>query len=342
MEMKQYGILELFPKEDRRLWGQVAERASELQEIRLRAGKPVLVTVGGREYYMTQTGNLSHLPDEAHRISQQEIQRMVLHNCEASLYAYEAEVRQGFLPVKGGHRIGLVGQAVLGDRDEVKTLKNISGVNIRIAHQIFGVADAVLPYIYIKGRPESTLLIAPPGCGKTTLLRDMVRMISDGNSYGAGMNVGVVDERGEIAACHMGIPQNDVGCRTDILDACPKREGLLQLIRSMAPGVIAVDEIGKEEDMQAIMYAVTCGVQVFATIHGSNMADVLRKEASYKNCGRNPFLETFEHFIILQKRNGICEVALHLSREEAYAQISGGNIGFAGMCGDRALLQGAV
>lgn len=340
--MKQNGILELFPKEDRPLWRQVAACASELQEIRLRTGQPVLVTIGGREYYMTQTGDLSHLPDRPYRISQQEIQRMVLHNCEASLYAYEAEVRQGFLPVKGGHRIGLVGQAVLGDKDEVKTLKNISGVNIRIAHQIFGAADIVLPFLYKDGRPKSTLLIAPPGCGKTTLLRDMIRLISDGNSYGNGINVGVVDERGEIAACYMGIPQNDVGCRTDILDACPKREGLLQLIRSMAPGVIAVDEIGKEEDMQAIMYAVTCGVQVMATIHGSGITDVLRKEASYRNCGRNPFFETFEHFIVLQKKNGICQVALHLSREEAYAQIRGGNIGFAGMCWDRTLLQGAV
>ncbi|MBR6627310.1 MAG: stage III sporulation protein AA [Lachnospiraceae bacterium] len=326
-------ILELFPAEDRPLWQKVAEKAGKLQEIRLRVGQPVMVYMNGREYFLTKDGRLSLVLQDAYRAGRAEIQRLLVHNCEASPYAFEAEIKQGFLPVKGGHRIGITGQAVLDDRGHVKILKNISGINLRISHEIFGAGRELLPLLFEEGNFKSTLLIGPPGSGKTTLLRDLIRYISDGNPYCPGMNVGVVDERGEIGGCYMGVPRNDLGIRTDILDACPKTEGLLQLIRGMAPAVIAVDEIGKEEDMQALRYAVTCGVKILATVHGNGSEDLLQKEKNYLKCGKHPFAETFEYFVILEKKNGNCVVAAHYGREEFYAQTDRDFAGNTGMFG---------
>ena len=135
------------------------------------------------------------------------------------------------MTVCGGHRVGVAGQVVL-EHGRVRNVKHISFINIRVSHQIKGCATCLLPYVIKDGRLLHTLIISPPGCGKTTILRDLVRLISDGNSYCRGMNVGVVDERSELAACYMGIPQNDVGLRTDILDGCPKAEGMLMLLRT--------------------------------------------------------------------------------------------------------------
>lgn len=128
-----------------------------------------------------------------------------------------------------------------------------------------------------KGNVCHTLIISPPMCGKTTLLRDLIRQVSDGNTYLPGMSVGVVDERSEIAGSYQGIPQNDLGIRTDILDCCPKAEGMMMLIRSMSPEVVAVDELGDYEDIHAIESVIHCGCKLFATVHGSSIEDIKRK-----------------------------------------------------------------
>ena len=149
--------------------------------------------------------------------------------------------------------IGLVsrGKVVL-DKGEIKTMRDISGFNIRIAREKKGVALPVLPYLLDKGRYLNTLIISPPQCGKTTLLRDLARVISYGNVHLSGKKVSIVDERSEIAACVSGVPQRDVGPRTDVLDTCPKAEGIMMLIRSMSPDVIIADEIGRPEDVAAV------------------------------------------------------------------------------------------
>ena len=155
-----------------------------------------------------------------------------------SMYAYIEQLKQGFLTIRGGHRVGICGTVVM-DHDKVKTIRHISGLNIRIAHEVKGCADTLYSLCTRMGKLIPTLIISPPGCGKTTLLRDMIRKISD-----EGQTVGVVDERSEIGACYQGVAQNDLGIQTDIMDACEKGQGMNMLIRSMAPDVIAVDEIG--------------------------------------------------------------------------------------------------
>ena len=243
---------------------------SRLQEIRLRVNGPLMVIYDHREIFISRRGGLSPDEGDAARVTCDEIRETMAYISDYSLYAYEDEIRQGFITIQGGHRVGIAGKIVLED-GRIKSIKYISFINIRLAHQIPGCADRVMPYIRCGQRVYHTLIISPPRCGKTTILRDIVRQISAGPE---GINVGVVDERSEIAACHMGIPQNDVGIRTDVLDCCPKAEGMMMLIRSMSPQVIAVDEVGSRQDIKAIEYVINCGCKLIATVHGSSVDDL--------------------------------------------------------------------
>lgn len=239
-----------------------------LQEIRMRIGQPVTLRVGGREMRITRT--------PCRRITADEINETVQYAAGYSLYAYEQEMRQGYLTVEGGHRVGMAGQVIL-DGNRIRNIRYVSSVNIRIAHEIIGCADAVLPFLIQNGDVLNTLVIAPPGCGKTTLLRDVIRQISNGSRLLEGRNVGVVDERSEIGGSYMGVIQNDLGSRTDLLDACPKAEGMLMLVRSMGPQVIAVDEIGSMEEVQSLKYAMCCGCRMIATVHGASWQEIRGK-----------------------------------------------------------------
>ncbi len=185
-------------------------------------------------------------------------------------------MRQGFLTVQGGHRVGIAGK-IIPEEGRVKNFQYITSINIRISHEIKGCADSLFPAVLENGRLCHTMLISPPGCGKTTLLRDLVRQISDGNRYLDGKNTGVVDERSEIGGCYQGVPQNQIGKRTDILDNCPKAEGMMMLIRSMSPEVLAVDEIGTMPEVEAVMCAMHCGVVMLATVHGTSLSEIREK-----------------------------------------------------------------
>lgn len=292
-------ILRIFPAETRSFWSKVTG-LEMLQEIRIRADRPVIVIAGGREFFVNGGGEPQKTVQEAYIAGSEEIEKLLQHICHYSLYAYEDEFRQGFLTVEGGHRVGIAGQVVLEGNDRIRTIKNISYINIRIARQIKGAAEALLPFVYRLGRLKNVLIISPPGCGKTTMLRDLIRQVSDGNAYGAGCCVGVVDERSEIAGSCRGIPQNDMGLRTDVLDACPKSQGMMLLLRSMAPGVIAIDELGGEEEMQALRMASYCGVGILATVHGEGLKDVAER-FQWKDI----FSEgIFDLFVILGKKDG--------------------------------------
>lgn len=240
--MRQEEILRMFPQDMRRRWEQVAMQADSLQEIRLRVNVPAAVWIDNREWFIDTEGRLVNRWPQEGVCRPEELDAILKHLCQYSVYAFADEIRQGFLTIQGGHRIGLSGQVILEKENKIRNLKYIRYLNIRIAHEIKGVADGILPYLYDEqGQAFNTLLISPPGCGKTTMLRDMIRHLSNGTVYGKGMNVSVVDERSEIAGSYLGIAQNDVGIRTDVLDGCPKQEGMMLLIRAMSPQVLAVD-----------------------------------------------------------------------------------------------------
>lgn len=333
-------LLQLFPMERRSFWGKVAAEESMVQEIRLRADLPVMVIRRGRELFLDESGDYTDRPSNAYRVRAQELEEVLQHVCHYSLYAYEDELKQGFITVAGGHRIGVAGQVVLEGEGQgkVRTIKHISCLNIRVAHQVKGAGDQVLPFLYRSGELMNTLLISPPGCGKTTLLRDLVRQVSDGNRYGKGKCVGVVDERSEIAGCFQGKPQNDVGMRTDVLDACPKALGMMILLRAMSPQVIAIDELGGREDMEALHMASSCGCRILATIHGDGMEDIRRKAGM-----EELFHETlFKRFVVLGKKDGKCLVQAVYGKEESYAANDGKCDGHVGLSGAGLLVSPAV
>ena len=297
-------ILQMFPSAYREFWLRTAKEQEHLQEIRLRAGRPIVLQMDGREVFLTAQGDFTDSLARACPAGEREISDMLEHICHYSPYAFEEELRQGFVTVAGGHRVGVAGQAVLGSDGSIRTLKNISFINIRVSHQKKGAADRVLGRMYGEGRLKSALIISPPGCGKTTLLRDLIRQISDGNPYGEGLAVGVVDERSELAGSFVGIPQNDMGMRTDVLDGCPKEKGMLMLLRSMSPQVVAIDELGSEGELKALGQAAACGCRILATVHGENRRDVERRFG----LERAFWERLFGLFIVLGKAGGKCVV----------------------------------
>ena len=211
-----------------------------------------------------------------YRMTPEDLREMLNYISDYSLYAYSEEVKEGYLTIEGGHRIGMAGQVVKKD-GKVTGLSHITFLNVRIAHEKRGCADDILPHIRRSDGIYNTLMLSPPGIGKTTFLRDLIRQLSAGNAGTPGMKVGVVDERSEIAACHLGIPQNDLGPRTDVLDGCKKTEGIRMLLRSMSPQILAVDELGGKEDFAAVKQALCCGCRIIGTVHAGCVQELLDK-----------------------------------------------------------------
>lgn len=236
-----------------------------LEEIRIRTFKPIILKNRQTEKQID------------YNITPDTILQILQKICENSIYSYQSQICNGFITLHGGHRVGITGNAVIKE-GQVINLNYISSLNFRIARQVLNSSNKALPYILKPYCNDiyNTLIVSPPGCGKTTLLRDLVRKISNGipEMNFKGMTVGVVDERGEIAAMYKGIAQNDIGIRTDVIENISKPLGIKMLIRSMSPKIIVADEIGSIQDIEAIEYAVSSGVKGIFTAHGANIDEV--------------------------------------------------------------------
>ena len=263
------------------------DRLERLEELRLRRGFPMTALLPEGE---TETAGPA--------IGEDELRQVVENASQASAHTVLDRVRQGFITLRGGHRMGLCGTAARREGQTV-TLRHLSSLSIRVARPVVGQAGAVLPRLMEDGRFQSTLILAPPGAGKTTLLRDLVRALSDGDGC-PPHRVSVADERGEIAALWQGEPQLYVGRRTDVLDGCAKAEGLSILVRGMNPQAAAVDEITHPDDVRAVIEAAGCGVALLATAHGAGLED-LRRRPVYRELLA---AEVFRRAVVIQNRCG--------------------------------------
>lgn len=300
-------IAMLFPKHIRCLF-KSDTWLNGLEEIRVRIGQPMEFVYGTKICYLMFAQNamlfcesreVQNNKTKLYTVSQTDIAEMMSYISNYSLYAYKEEIKQGYITIEGGHRIGVAGQAAI-EAGRITGIYHIAFLNIRIAHEKVGCAEKILPFIRQRNSIYNTLILSAPGAGKTTLLRDSIRSLSMGEGAMEGLKVCVVDERSEIAACYHGIPQNDLGPRTDVLDGCGKAEGVLMLIRAMSPQVVAVDELGTKQDFYAVEQAVNCGSKVLGTVHAADM-----KELSEK-----PYLKEwmkkslFKRFVLIEKERG--------------------------------------
>ena len=262
-------LLRYFPNNIRELIknkiGENKKIIDTLEEIRIRSNRPIILKLRNSEILIKNKTNENDICSILERI------------CNNSIYAYKNQICEGFITIKGGHRVGITGTAVIKN-GEVINVKNITSLNFRIAREVIGCSLKILNKIINvdTGSINNTLIVSPPGKGKTTILRDVIRNISNGipEINFKGKTCGIVDERGEIAAIYQGIPQNDIGIRTDVIENISKSKGMIMLIRTMAPEVIACDEIGSKEDVEAIKQALISGIKGIFTMHGKNLEEI--------------------------------------------------------------------
>jgi stage III sporulation protein AA len=291
-------ILEILPDSITKELSSLPEAVLQsIEEIRIRTNQPVELVAKNGPQLLTYVSTIKDASMIIGRLS------------NYSMYTLEEELKKGYVTLQGGHRVGLAGRVVV-DAGAVKGLRDISSFNIRIARQKLGISEKYVNELFAD-KWLNTLIIGPPQTGKTTLLRDIARLISSGTKTIPARKVGIIDERSEIAGCVAGIPQHTFGVRLDVLDACPKAEGLMMMIRSMSPDVIIVDEIGRAEDSKAILEAIHAGVAVIVSAHGFSLSDLMKRpslESLWKN-------RVFDRFVELTRKGGPGSVVSILNQD---------------------------
>ena len=298
-------ILPILPNRIRELLTELpGEIFNQIEEIRLRQGQPLLLGLTKNDTMVTALGQPTSVPEFGYTVTEQDVMRTVQLVSSSSVYAFEEEIKNGFITIRGGHRVGISGKTIV-EKGRVKTIKYITGLNVRVAREVIGAADRVMPFMIdpVFKEVQHTLIISPPRGGKTTLLRDIIRQLSTGipKLDFKGCSVGLVDERSEIAGCFKGLPQKDVGIRTDVLDGCPKAEGMMMLIRAMGPQVVATDEIGRAEDAAALEEALNAGIKVLTTAHGADREEISQRPVFKYIIEQG----VFERLVILGRSRGV-------------------------------------
>ena len=288
----------------------------QCEEFRLRAGQPFCALVGGKILPLP-------LGEAPLLVSAEDLAELVARCTANSVHTYSDQLAQGYVSLDGGHRLGVCGESLLNEQGRPGGFRSYSGANLRIARQITALAQPLLPYLMQNDQPLGTLLLSPPGGGKTTLLRELVRCLAQTHP------ISLLDERGEIAACRNGMPQFDVGPNTDILSGCPKRFGLDAMVRAMGPQLVALDEITSADDAEAMLQAQGCGCQFFATAHGKDLGD-LRARPSYR-----PLLEQgiFQRFILIEAAGGQRHYRIFRQKEDLRDAMVGGTAAAGGLHG---------
>lgn len=281
---------QLLPESYLNKWNLSDLKKDKLQEIRLRVDRPLMLTYEGVE--QERKGVL---------VTKGDIEQIFQWLCGYGVYAYKEEMAKGYITIQGGHRVGIGGQVLFDVSGKVTNMKYISSMLIRVSHDVRGVAGELLDKLYKDGKLQNTLILSPPGCGKTTMLRDLVRYVSEGNMhYCNGQNVSLIDEREELAAVYMGVPTLDVGRRTDVISGCEKAIAMEMCLRALGPEVVAVDEVYSDEDLAAIKKLHGCGCVILATHHAYTFEEFVEKPFGKEVMEHN----LFQRFVLLRKQEG--------------------------------------
>ncbi len=246
------------------------EVKNKLQEIRLRSNRPIILYSSESSYFVTKQSKITRiLNEDVLYLKRNEVFQSFHNICNYSIYSYQNEIKNGFITMNGGHRVGICGTAVMNNSDDIMTIKDISSLNIRIAREVKGVADELIRKL--GNNISGLLIVGAPSCGKTTMLRDLARQMSLNM-----VKVCVIDERGELGAVCKGVCQNDLGF-CDVLTGYPKGKAILQAVRCLSPDIIICDELGSDEEIEAITLGLNAGVGVIASVHASSMEELRRK-----------------------------------------------------------------